>query len=50
MFKFSSKKFHVSSHRMYHVGKQSWFKRLELFFRPYTKRAVYRTSGALFAL
>lgn len=45
------KKFHVSTQRVYLVGRKNLLQRMLIFFRPYTRRAVYRsTAGALFAL
>jgi len=42
------KKFHVSTSRVYFVGKKGFLKRF--FTGAYVKRAVYRSPGTLMAL
>jgi len=46
----SRKKYHVSTSRVYIPGRKGFIRNALMMSRPYTKRAVYRSAGALLAI
>ncbi len=50
MFKKPQRKFNVSTSRVYLVEEKGMLKKLFRFRKAYTKRAVYRSAGTLYAL